>query len=327
MGADLHEFRYMKIPLWKDVLEAHVRISSLVRRTPVLRSESINRVTDSDIHFKCENFQKAGAFKYRGACNAVFSLTDKEARQGVATHSSGNHAAAIALAALKRGIPAHIVMPVTAPRIKKETVAGYGASITWCEPTLQARESALAQVVERTGARFIHPYDDFRVICGQASAAKELLEEINNPDIIMAPVGGGGLLSGTAISAANLSPGTRVIGAEPLNANDAHLSLKTGILQPSSDPRTIADGLLTSLSPLTFEIIKGFADDILCAGEESIIRAMRLIWERLRLIAEPSAAVPLAVILENPDIFAGKKIGIIISGGNADLDNIPFDRA
>jgi threonine dehydratase len=314
----------MQIPRWKDILEAHVRISSLVRRTPVLCSASINRLTGSDIHFKCENFQKAGAFKYRGASNAVFSLTDKEAKQGVATHSSGNHAAALALAASKRGIPAHIVMPATSPRIKKETVAAYGASITWCEPTLQSRESTLAEVIERTGAFFIHPYNDFRVICGQASAAKELLEEIKKPDIIMAPVGGGGLISGTAISTINLSPGTRVIGAEPLNANDAHLSLKTGILQPSVDPRTIADGLLTSLSPLTFAIIKKYVEDILCASEESIIRAMRIIWERLKLVAEPSAAVPLAVILENPEFFAGKKIGVIISGGNADIDNLPF---
>jgi threonine dehydratase len=316
----------MNIPRWKDVLEAHVRISSLVRRTPVFCSSSINKLTGSEIFFKCENFQRAGAFKYRGATNAVFSLAEGDAKAGVATHSSGNHGAALALSASKRGIRAYIVMPANAAKIKKEAVAAFGAEITWCEPSLQARESALAEVVERTGALFIHPYNDFRVICGQASAAKELLEEIEKPDMILAPVGGGGLLSGTAISAVNLAPGTRVIGAEPKNADDAHRSFKTGILQPSVNPDTVADGLLTSLSPLTFEIIRNNVDDILCASEESIVRAMRIIWERLKLVAEPSAAVPLAVILENRELFSGKKIGIIISGGNADLDNLPFNR-
>ena len=316
----------MDIPRWKDVLEAHVRISSLVRRTPVFTSSSLNKLTGSEIYFKCENLQKAGAFKYRGASNAVFSLDENEARNGVATHSSGNHAAALALAAGKRGIKAHIVMPESSPQIKKDAVASYGAEITFCESSLLARESMLASVVEKTGALFIHPYSDFRVICGQASAAKELLEEIEKPDIILAPVGGGGLLSGTAITGFNMSPETRVIAAEPKNADDAFRSFKTGVLQPPLKPNTVADGLLTALSPLTFKIIKKYVDDIYCAEEESIVNAMRLIWERMKLVVEPSAAVPLAVMLENRGFFNGKRVGIILTGGNADLENLPFSR-
>ena len=314
----------MEIPRWKDVLEAHERISPLIHRTPVLTCSAINAITGSSLFFKCENFQKAGAFKFRGASNAVFSLAGSEAGRGVATHSSGNHAAALALAARCRGIRAFIVMPETAPRIKREAVASYGGEITFCAPTLEARETTLDALVSRKGAVFIHPYNDFNVVSGQATAAKELLEDTGRLDIVMAPVGGGGLLSGTAISVRNMSPGTMVIGAEPRNADDACRSFKTGVLQPPLKPNTVADGLLTSLGPLTFRMIRENVDDILCAGEESIIRAMRLVWERMKIVIEPSAAVPLAAVMENRELFRGRQVGIILSGGNADLDNLPF---
>ncbi len=314
----------MEIPQWKDVLEAHERISPWVHRTPVFTCGAINSITGSELVFKCENFQKVGAFKFRGASNAVLSLDNAFAENGVATHSSGNHAAALALAARNRGIKAHIVMPETSLRTKREAVAGYGAVITFCAPTLEARETTLDKVVSETGAAFIHPYNNFNVICGQATAAKELLEDTGPVDIVMVPVGGGGLLSGTAITVRNMRPGTRVIAAEPKNADDAFRSFKTGVLQPPLKPNTVADGLLTALGSLTFKITMEYVDDIICAGEESIIRAMRLIWERMKLIAEPSSAVPLAVILENRELFEGKRIGIILTGGNVDLDRLPF---
>ncbi len=314
----------IKIPQWKDVLRAHERIGGWIHRTPVFTCRTINDITGNRIFFKCENFQKAGAFKFRGASNAVLALDNALAENGVATHSSGNHAAALALAARNRSIRAHIVMPETAPRVKREAVSSYGADISFCASTLEARECALEEVVKRTGATFVHPYDNFDVICGQATAAKELLENTGHLDVVMVPVGGGGLLSGTAISVVNMTQGTRVIAAEPKNADDACRSFKTGVLQPPLKPNTVADGLLTSLSSLTFGIIRRYVNDISCAGEESIIKAMRLIWERMKIIVEPSAAVPLAVILENPRLFRGNRIGIILTGGNADLDNLPF---
>ena len=314
----------MEIPKWKDVLEAHERISPWVHRTPVFTCRAINSITGSELVFKCENFQKVGAFKFRGATNAVLAMDSSFAEKGVATHSSGNHAAALALAARNRGIKAHIVMPETSPRTKREAVAGYGADITFCAPTLEARETTLDKVVSETGAAFIHPYNNFNVICGQATAARELLEDTGPVDIVMVPVGGGGLLSGTAITVRNMRPGTRVIAAEPKNADDAFRSFKTGVLQPPLKPNTVADGLLTSLGSLTFKITMEYVDDIICAGEESIIMAMRLIWERMKLIVEPSSAVPLAVILENRVLFEGRRIGIILTGGNVDLDRLPF---
>jgi threonine dehydratase len=314
----------MLIPQWNDVLDAHERISPWVKRTPVLTCQGLNRISGSDIFFKCENFQKVGAFKFRGATNAVLSLDDASAEKGVATHSSGNHAAALALAAKNRGVRAYIVMPETAPGVKREAVAGYGADITFCEPTLEARESKLEQVVLETGAVFIHPYNNFDVISGQATAARELLEESGPLDFIIVPVGGGGLLSGTAIAVKHLSPRTRVIGAEPVNADDAYRSFKTGVLQPPLKPNTVADGLLTALGPLTFRIITDKVDDILCAGEADIISAMRLIWERMKIVVEPSSAVPLAVMLGNKGLFAGKRTGIIITGGNVDPGKLPF---
>jgi threonine dehydratase len=314
----------IKIPDFTDIVKAHARISPLVHRTPVMTAKSINQITGSNLFFKCENLQKVGAFKFRGACNAVFSLFEEEARKGVATHSSGNHAAALALAARMRGIPAYIVMPRTAPEIKKKAVAGYGGIITFCEPTLQARESTLMQVIAETGATEVHPYDNFFVIAGQGTAAKELIEDAGDFDIIMAPVGGGGLLSGTSLSVKKLNPGCKVIAAEPLGADDACRSFHAGVIYPSENPKTIADGLLTSLSQRTFTIIRENVDDIVTVTEEKIVEAMRLIWERMKIIIEPSSAVPLAAILEDKLNVSGKKVGIIISGGNLDLGKLPF---
>lgn len=309
---------------YKSVCDADERIKSFIHQTAVLSSSAINKITGNKIFFKCENFQKVGAFKFRGACNAVFSLSNKELAKGVATHSSGNHAAAIALAARIKGTKAHIVMPDNSPEIKKKAVAGYGANITYCPPTLEARESTMARVLEQTGASFIHPYNSLQVICGQGTAAKEFLTEIPDLDILMAPVGGGGLLSGTAISSKAIKPGIKVIAGEPKGADDARKSFKAGKLIPSVSPQTIADGLLTSLGDITFPIILKYVDDIITVKEKSIIEAMRFVWERMKIIIEPSSAVPLAILLENPDLFQNKNIGIILSGGNVDLENLPF---
>lgn len=314
----------MSLPTFDDIKAAHERIRPYIHRTPVLSSKSINQMVGADLFFKCENLQKVGAFKFRGACNSVFSLTDEEARKGVCTHSSGNHAAALALAARMRGIQAYIVMPENAPEIKKIAVAGYGAQITFCEPTLAARESTLKKVAEETGAVEIHPYNNFNVICGQGTAAKELIEETGALDIVMAPVGGGGLLSGTALSTKALLPNARVIAAEPAGADDAFRSFYSKNLVPSVAPRTIADGLLTSLGSITFQVILNEVDQIITVSEENIIAAMRIIWERMKIIVEPSSAVPLAAILENKTVFSGKKTGIILSGGNVDLGRLPF---
>jgi threonine dehydratase len=285
---------------------------------------SINQIVGVELFFKCENLQKVGAFKFRGACNAVFSLSEEEAQKGVATHSSGNHAAALALAARMRGIAAHIVMPENSPEIKKKAVAGYGAKITFCQPTLQARESTLAQVIEETGATEIHPYNNFYVIAGQGTAAKELIEDQGEFDVMMAPVGGGGLLSGTAISTKHLLSGCKVMAAEPAGADDAYRSFHSKKWVPSENPKTIADGLLTSLGERNFAIIPEKVDDIVTVSEESIVEAMRMIWERMKIIIEPSSAVPLAAILEKKVDVQGKKVGIILSGGNLDLGKLPF---
>ncbi len=313
-----------KIPTIEDVLEARKRIQGHVKMTPVLTSSSIDEMTGASLFFKCENFQKMGAFKFRGACNAVFSLSKGEAENGVATHSSGNHAQALALAARERGIKAYIVMPTTAPKVKVEAVRGYGGEIIFCEPTLEARERGLGEVIERTAAHFIHPYDDPRVIAGQATAGLELVEKIEDLDIVMAPVGGGGLLSGTSISVRSRSPNTAVFAAEPSGADDAYRSFKRGVLVPSKEPKTIADGLLTSLSALTFSIISSNVDEIVRVEEDNIILAMRHIWERMKVIVEPSAAVPLGAVLQHGDIFKGKRVGIILSGGNVDLTALPW---
>ncbi len=314
----------MRIPTFNDVEKAHLIVRQFAHRTPVLTSSSINGITGGEIHFKCENFQKVGAFKFRGACNAVFSLSEENARKGVATHSSGNHAAALSLAAKMRGISAHIVMPENSPEIKKKAVAGYGAKITFCEPTLQARESTLAKIVEETGVTEIHPYNNFFVIAGQGTAAKELIEDVGVFDIIVAPVGGGGLLSGTALSAKYLSPGCKVIAAEPAGADDAFRSFQSKKIIPSINPKTIADGLLTSLGEPNFAIIMEKVDDIVTVSEEKIVEAMRMIWERMKIVIEPSSAVPLAAVLQNKIDIQNKKVGIILSGGNLDLGKLPF---
>jgi threonine dehydratase len=278
----------------------------------------------AEVFFKCENLQKVGAFKFRGACNAVFSLRDDEAQRGVATHSSGNHAQALALAARLRGISAHIVMPENAPAIKKRAVADYGAHIRYCEATLEAREQTLAAVVAETGAVFIHPYDDARIIAGQATAAKELLEDIGGVEILVAPVGGGGLLSGTALSAHYADGSVTVFAAEPVGADDARRSFEAGYIIPSVRPDTIADGLLTSLSDKTFEIIRKHVQDIVTITDDATVRAMRFVFERMKLIIEPSAAVAVAAVLDENIPVRGKRVGVILSGGNVDLDHLPW---
>jgi threonine dehydratase len=308
------------LPTIDDIRNAHTRIRPFIHYTPVLTSGSINKILGAEFFFKCENFQKAGAFKFRGATNAVLSLTPEELAHGVGTHSSGNHAAALALAARNAGVPAYIVMPRTAPEIKKIAVAGYGGIITYCEPTLEARETTMAKVQQETGCTFIHPFNRFEIIAGQGTSALEFLSDQPGLDIIMSPVGGGGLLSGTAIAAKSIKPGITVWAGEPANADDAFRSLQSGSIQPAVPPNTIADGLLTSLGPLTFEVIRNRVDRILLCPEPAITEAMRLIWERMKIIIEPSSAVPLGALMANPDGgWKGEKIGIILSGGNCQL--------
>jgi threonine dehydratase len=314
----------MRIPALSDIQAAHERIKPFIHNTPVLTSQLLNGHFGCELFFKCENFQKVGAFKFRGATNAVLSLSSQERSMGVVTHSSGNHAAALALAARMNGVKANIVMPGNAPAVKKNAVAGYGASITFCKPTQQAREETTRMIMKESGATLIHPYDNFNVICGQGSAALELLEEENDLDVIIAPIGGGGLMSGTSIYTKGFSSNIQVIGAEPANADDAYRSFTTGKLMPSVNPLTIADGLLTSLSELTFSIIRSKVDAIYTVKEESIIECMLLVWERMKIIIEPSSATVLAVVKENPGVFRGRKAGLIISGGNVDFRNLPF---
>lgn len=313
-----------EIPQFEDVIAAYDRIRPAIHRTPLLTSESINRMTGAKIYFKCENFQKTGAFKFRGATNAVLLLSEQEAANGVATHSSGNHAAALALAARQRKIDSFIVMPNNSPEIKKDAVKGYGAKITFCIPTLLAREETLNKVVEETGATLIHPYNNFNVICGQGTAAFEMLQDQPDLDAIFVPVGGGGLLSGTAIVTKGISELMKVYGVEPKGADDAYRSFKSRKLIPMINPQTIADGLLTSLGSLTFAIIMKKVNDIFAVAEEYIILAMRTIWERMKIIVEPSAAVPLALLMQGGIDMKGKRVGIILSGGNVDLGCLPF---
>jgi threonine dehydratase len=311
-------------PNLAQIREAAERIRPYAHRTPVLTCASLDLAVGAKVFLKCENFQKVGAFKFRGACNAVFSLGPEAAARGVATHSSGNHAQALALAARLRGIPAYIVMPSNAPAVKQAGVAGYGGQITLCEPALQARETTLAEVMARTGAALVHPYNDERVIAGQGTAALELLQDFPDLDVILAPVGGGGLLSGTAIAATELAKGIRVIAGEPEGADDAFRSLAEGRIVPSVHPVTIADGLLTSLGELTFPIIRDRVERIVPVSEKGIIEAMRFVWERAKIIIEPSSAVPLAVLWERRIDLAGLRVGVILSGGNVDLDQLPW---
>jgi threonine dehydratase len=311
-------------PSIEEIRAAHDRIGSLIHRTPVVTCQSLNRISGAHLFLKCENLQKVGAFKARGATNAVFSLSEEEASRGVATHSSGNHAAALSWAARQRGITAHVVMPSSAPPVKKRAVEGYGGLVTMCQPTLAARESTLKKVTERTGATFIHPYDNPVIIAGQGTAAVELLEEHPDLDVVVPPVGGGGLASGTTIAVRALAPDAELIGAEPAEADDAFRSLQENRLLPSEDPTTVADGLRTALSPLTFGILKSNGIEILTAGEQTIIDATRLIWERAKIVVEPSAATTLAIVLEHPGRFRGRRVGLILSGGNVDLDHLPW---
>lgn len=307
-----------------DVRSAALRIQPYIHRTPVLTNESLNAKVGAQVFLKCENMQKVGAFKFRGASNAVFLLSDEEASHGVCTHSSGNHAQALALAARMRAIPAYIVMPKNAPAVKRNAVAGYGGQITFCEPTLEARETTLERVRSTTAANVVHPYNDERVIAGQGTAALELLEDIPDLDVIIAPVGGGGLLSGTSIAATEIKRGIRVIAGEPEMADDAYRSIQSGTIIPSVKPKTIADGLLTSLGTLTFPIIQQRVEQIVTVSERGILDAMRFIWERVKIVIEPSAAVAVGVLWEKKIDFAGLKVGVILSGGNVDLEKLPW---
>jgi len=308
----------------EDLRAAAARIAPWAHRTPVLTSSSLDRLLGAELWWKCENLQKAGAFKFRGAMNAVSRLEPAELERGVATHSSGNHAAALALAAQLRGARAYIVMPRTAREVKKRAVAGYGGEISFCAPTLEARETTLQRVIAERGCVSIHPYNHPDILAGQGTAALELLEEVPDLDTLIAPVGGGGLLAGTAIAATETRPGIRVIGAEPAGADDAYRSLQAGRILPSNDPRTIADGLLTSLGELTFPVLQERVEAIVTVGEQAIIAAMRLVWERMKIIIEPSSAVPVAALIEKREQVGGRRIGVIVSGGNVDLDDLPW---
>lgn len=314
----------MPAPTLSDIRAAYARIQPHIHRTPVLTSQALDALCGAQIYFKCESLQKAGAFKMRGATNAVLLLSPEQAERGVATHSSGNHGAALALAARRRGVRAWVVMPENAPPIKRDAVAGYGATIRECAPTLAAREAALEEVVAETGAEFIPPYDDERIIAGQGTAALELMQEIGELDAVVAPLGGGGLLAGTAIAVTSLMEDTEVIGAEPLGADDAYRSLKAGRIIPMEAPRTIADGLRSSLGEHTFPILQQHVSAVVTVPESTIVTAMRRLWERMKIVVEPSAAVALGVLMEAPERFAGKRVGVILSGGNVDLDRLPW---
>jgi threonine dehydratase len=307
-----------------DIRAAHARIADKIHRTPVLTSTTLDALCGSQLFFKCENFQKIGAFKARGATNAVFALTAAEAANGVATHSSGNHAAALARAARLRGISAHIVMPPNAPKTKIESVRRNGGIIVFCEPTLAAREAACARIIAETGARLVHPFDDYAVMAGQGTATLELLEQAPELDLIIVPVGGGGLLCGTAVAAKGARPGIRVIAAEPAGADDAARSFAAGRIIPLEKASTVADGLRTSLGERNFPLIRQHVDEVVTVSEESIVAAMRRIWDVLKIIIEPSCAVPYAAIMEQKIDVSGKRVGIILTGGNVDLDALPW---
>ena len=314
----------MIIPTFDDVVAAHQRIAPHVHRTPVLTSRMLNALSGAELFFKCENFQKGGAFKARGASNAVFGLTDEQAAKGVATHSSGNHGTCLSYAAGRRGIPCTAVMPRTAPQAKKDAVRGYGARVVECEPSTTSREAVFAEVVAETGAEFVHPYNDHRVIAGQGTCSKEMIEDLGEFDAVIAPIGGGGMVSGTCLTLSTLAPKVKIYAAEPEQADDAMRSFKAGHIIADDAPETVADGLKVPLKDLTWHFVKAYVTDILTASEEDIVDAMKLIWKRMKIVMEPSSAVPLATILKNPDIFAGKRVGVVITGGNVDLDKLPW---
>jgi len=314
----------MYIPTFDDVLAAHQRIEPHIHRTPVLTSRMLNQLAGAELFFKCENLQRAGAFKARGASNAVFSLSDAQAARGVATHSSGNHGTCLSFAASRRGIPCTVVMPRTAPQAKKDAVRGYGGRVVECEPSTSSREAVFAEVVKESGAEFVHPYNDHRVIAGQATCSRELIEQVEGLTAVIAPIGGGGMVSGTCLTLSNLAPGIAIYAAEPEQADDAYRSFKAGHIIADDAPETIADGLKVPLKELTWHFVRNHVTDILTASEQEIVDAMKLIWKRLKIVTEPSSAVPLATILKNKHIFAGQRVGIIITGGNVDLDKLPW---
>jgi threonine dehydratase len=323
-------------PSWETILEAHARIAPRIHRTPVLRCASLDALTGAQLYFKCDNFQKTGSFKIRGATNAIFSLSDEEAAHGIVTLSSGNHGAAVARAASWRGVPAWIVMPTNAPSVKARAIEAYGGRITFCEPKMSSRAEVASRVQAETGAYLIHPYDDDRIIAGQATAAKELLEEVSDLDAVFAPVSGGGLLSGTCLGARGIRPEVRIFGCEPERADDAYRSLTTGTLQSLESSDTIADGLRASLAPRTFAILRRHVEGILLVSEEEIISAARLVWERMKIIIEPSSAVAIAPLLKPGSVASlslpkradggAPKLGVILSGGNVDLSSLPWMR-
>ncbi|MCL4105183.1 UNVERIFIED_CONTAM: hypothetical protein GTU68_018890 [Idotea baltica] len=304
--------------------QAHDRIKPHINRTPVLTSAHLDHLTGAKLFFKCENFQEAGAFKVRGACNAVFGLSDAQAKNGVCTHSSGNHALSLSYAAGRRGIPCNVVMPRTAPQAKKDAVRRYGGIITECEPSTTSREAVFADVQARTGGEFVHPYNDPRVIAGQATCAAELLEQAGDLDAVVAPIGGGGMISGTCLTLSNLAPVTQIYASEPEQADDAYRSFKAGHIIADDAPDTIADGLKVPLKENTWHFVSQFVTDIHTASEQEIIDAMKLTWKHLRIVMEPSCAVPLATILKHPKTFRGKRVGVVITGGNVDLDKLPW---
>ena len=312
------------LPNLGSIRAAHARIAPHVHRTPVMTCASIDAETGARLFFKCENLQRVGAFKARGACNAVFALAEADARRGVVTHSSGNHGAALAYAAARRGVPAYVVMPENAPKVKQANVARFGAKIRFCAPNVAAREQTCADVQRTTGATLVHPFDDECVIAGQGTATLELLEQAEALDSVVAPCGGGGLLSGTAIAATSLRPVVSVFGAEPANAGDAAASFHSGRIEPLQPTVTIADGLRTSLAPRTFAAIRAHVAAFGVCSEEAIVRAMRMMFERMKIVVEPSAAVPLACLLERTLDVAGARVGVIVSGGNVDLDKLPW---
>ena len=316
----------MTLPPRNRLLESYAQVKGHVHRTPIMTSSLLNAMTLSDIYFKCENFQKMGAFKMRGAINAILQLSDNNRKNGVVTHSSGNFAQAVSLAARNLGVPAYIVMPINSPQVKKDAVKSYGGIITESEPTLEAREAGAMKIIEDTGASFLHPSNNINVILGQGTAAIELFEDLPDLDYVFTPVGGGGLIAGTALAAHYFCNNCKTIGAEPANVDDAYRSLKSGKIETNEHTVTIADGLRTNLGDKNFPIIKELVQEIIRVEENEIIEAMRLIWERLKIVIEPSSAVPFAALLKEKNRFKNKKIGIILSGGNVDVSNLPFSQ-
>jgi len=316
----------LPLPTYQDVITAHDRVAPYVHRTPVLTSSYFDDLTGAQLFFKCENFQKAGAFKVRGASNAVFGLSADQAARGVATHSSGNHALSLAYAAGRRGIPCHVVMPRTAPDAKKAAVRGYGGVITECDPSTSSREETFARVQAETGAEFVHPYNDPRVIAGQGTCSRELLQQVVGLDAVVAPIGGGGMVSGTCLWLRHAAPHVKIYAAEPEQADDAARSFRAGHIIADDAPQTVADGLKVPLKEITWHFVSRYVSDVLTVSEAEIVDAMRLIWQRMKIVMEPSSAVALAVIVKNPAPFTGKRVGIIITGGNVDLDRLPWTK-